>query len=1052
MLEHGAVAGQAAGARDTAERRHMTAMFCDLVGSTPIVESLDAEDFLEVLNAYQGAAARAIERFDGYTSRFVGDGIVAFFGYPRAHEDDAQRAVHAGLGILDELVPLNARFGDQLGISLQVRIGLHTGVVVVGEMGDPRSHSEVGIVGEMPHIAARLESIAPPGSLVISDATYELVEGYFETESLGPKELKGISRPIGVHRVLRPTGAVGRLEVADAGRLTPLVGRDRELDLLTQAWQDAEAGRGVMAHVKGEAGIGKSRLVRALAARLGDRVGSEQVWQCSAHHGSTSLYPVIRFLERQLGLDTTETPKQQSGVLARVVADAGLDPAETVPVLADLVSVRGGRADAGRGLTPRDVRTARLRILESLLVTNPARHPLLLVVEDLHWADPTTVELLGRISASLSGAPVLCVLTFRRDFEPPWTRRRPVLELELGPLTSEEVQAMATAATDAPLDAQVLEWVGSAADGVPLFVEEMLKMLDQANESDAAASAPAAAAVPPTLKGLLTERLDRLPQLGDVIDTAAILGRDFDRSLLGALEPLRGADLEPALAQLAGQDVLRPVAGVRPRYEFSHALLQEVAYERMLRDRRRALHGRVAGTLVRSFPAVAEREPEVVAHHWSNALEPAKAVPFWHAAGTHALERAAYLEAAEHFRRGLEALDAAHPGEELEQVEFPIHLAASLQAGRGYAAPGVAEAYARARTACERTGNSNRLASVIRGEWMLHLLRAQYGTALELADEMLALGERGDQPARLAEGHLYRGLAHLYLANLDLAREHLDTAFVRYRRPDRSDQIYEAQGDTGVGALAYLALVLWNMGHADESRERSDLSLERAELAGGPVTLAQAWGMRTFLHLSRGEAAEFGRWVEKTRVHSVDYDIGYWRTVSALLASWLEGRSGQLESGIRHLEQRLEAYLSSGSRLGAPHFHVLLADLRLAAGDRRRALDLLRASEDYMETTGERFSESELFRIMGRALMSGESPDPAGATAAYERAVRAARDQNAKLLELRAATRLAEHQRKVGEACTALDDIVALCDWFGAASELPDLARARGLVAPEPMR
>ena len=1032
----------------------MTAMFCDLVGSTPIVESLDAEDFREVLNAYQRACVQAIERFDGFTARFVGDGVVAFFGYPRAHEDDAQRAVHAGLGILDELIPLNARFGEQLGISLQVRIGLHTGVVIVGETGDPKSHSELGIVGEMPHIAARLESIAPPGSVVISDATHDLVEGYFETEPLGPKELKGISRPIGVHRVLRPTGAVGRLEVADARRLTPLVGRERELRSLTEAWQEVEGGHGVMAHVTGEAGIGKSRLVRALAARLGQRVGSEQVWQCSAHHGSTSLYPVIRFLERQLGLDTTETPEQQSRVLERAAADAGLEPAEALPVLADLLSLRVGRADTGGHLTPRDVRTARLRALESLLVANPSRHPLLLVVEDLHWADPTTVELLGRVSASLSGSPVLCVLTFRHDFEPPWTRRQPVREVELGPLTSEEVRAMATAVTDAPLDTAVLEWVGSAADGVPLFVEEMLKMLDHGDGSAPVAPAPTAAAVPPTLKGLLTERLDRLPELADLIDTAAILGRDFDRSLLGALEPLEGTDLEPALAQLAGQDVLRPVSGARPRYEFSHALLQEVAYERILRDHRRALHGRVADTLVRSFAPVVEREPELVGYHWSCASEPAKAIPFWHAAGTRALERAAYLEAAEHFRRGLEALDATgdHPGDELEQVEFPTHLAASLQAGRGYAAAGVDEAYARARTACERTGNYDRLVSVIRGEWMFHLLRAQYGTALELADEMLAVGERGDHPARLAEGHLYRGLAHMYLANFDLAREHLDAAFMRYQRPDRSDQIYEAQGDTGVGALAYLALVLWNMGHADESHERSDLSLERAERTGGPVTRAQAWGMRSFLHLSRGEAAEFGRWVGKTRGHSVDYDIGYWRTVSALLEAWLEGRAGQLELGIRRLGQRLDAYLDSGSRLGVPHFHVLLADLWLAAGDQRRALDLLRTSEEYMEATGERFSESELYRIMGRALMSGGSPDPAAATAAYERAVAAAHNQNAKLLELRATTRLAEHQRKIGEACTALDDLVALCDWFGPASELPDVSRARGLVAPEPMR
>jgi class 3 adenylate cyclase/predicted ATPase len=1050
-LEDGSVAVAPVRAQDTAQRRHMTVLFCDLVESTPLAGSLDAEDFREVLSGYQEACVRAIERFDGYAARFIGDGLVAYFGYPRAHEDDAQRAVHAGLGILDELGDLNTHLRDQHDISLQVRIGLHTGVVIAGEMGAGEGRRQLDIVGEMPHIAARLESIAPPGSVVISDATRDLVEGYFETEALGKKALKGVSRPIGVHRVLRPTGAVGRLEIAAGRRLAPVVGRDHELARLAEAWRRAASGHGAIAHVIGEAGIGKSRLVHALTERLGQQVGAEQVWQCSAHHQSTALYPVVRVLERLLDLETKERAENQLKVLDQAVVHAGLDPVEAVPLLADLLSIHGGHDGGGPSLTPRDARTATMRILESLFVTNPTRHPLLLVVEDLHWADPTTVELLDRITTRLPGLPVLCVLTFRRELEPPWTRRRPVLEIELGPLTSREVRAMATVVSGASLDPAVLESLDAAADGVPLFVEEMVKMLE--HDRGSGAMGPAPTVVPPTLEGLLTERLDRLPDLGDVIDVAAVLGREFDSSLLGALEPLDGADLEPALARLAAQDVLWPVGSGRARWEFRHVLLQEAAYERILRRRRRALHARVADTLVRRFAGVAEREPEVVAHHWSCAGEPAKAVQFWHAAGTRALERAAYLEAAEHFRHGVEALDeiGPHPGDDLEHVDFLTHLAASLQAGRGYAAAGVDDAYARARTACERARTDDRLVSVIRGQWMFHVLRGQYGTALELADEMLALGERDTHPVRLAEGLLYRGLVHMYLANFVLARKHLDEAFSRYQRPERCDHIYEAQGDTGVGALAYLALVLWNLGHAEESRERSDLSLERAERVGGPVTRAQAWGMRSILHLSRREPVELAHWVDRTRAHSVDYDIGYWRTVSSLFSGWLQGRAGELELGTTRLEESLDAYLGSGSRLSLPHFHILLADLRLAAGDRRRALDVLRAGEEYIAETGERFSESELFRFKGRVLMAGDSPDPHAATAAYERAVGAAREQNAKLLELRAATRLLAHQRRIGEPCTALEQVLAVCEWFPPTSELPDVVRARTLVASEPM-
>jgi class 3 adenylate cyclase/predicted ATPase len=1043
---------QPAGGKHTAQRRHMTVLFCDLVDSTPLAELLDAEDFREVLSGYQQASVRAIDRFDGYVARYVGDGLVAYFGYPRAHEDDAQRAVLAGLGILDELVDLNAHLRELYDVALQVRIGLHTGVVVAGEMTDRDAESRLDIVGEMPHIAARLESLAPPGSVVISDATRDLIEGYVETEPLGEKALKGVSRRIGVHRVLRPTGAVGRLDVTGARHLTPLVGRDHELARLKAAWHLVERGQGTIVHITGEAGIGKSRLVRALIEGLGPRIGGERILQCSAHHQGTTLYPAIRFLEHSQGLDRRQAGEHQLKLLERAAADVGLNPAEAVPLLADLLVVRSGYADAGPSLTPRGARAATLRILGSLLVANPAPEPLLLVVEDLHWADPTTVDLLVRITASLKERPVLCVLTFRREFEPPWRPRQHALDIELGPLTSEQVRAMATAASDAAIDPAIIAWVDSAADGVPLFVEETLKMLDQDGGADMNGRAPPPTTVPPTLEGLLTERLDRLSELDDVIDVTAVLGREFDRALLAALIPSGGADLAPALAQLVAQDVFRPVGETGSRYEFTHALMQEAAYERILRRRRQALHARVADTLVRSFTEVAEGQPEVVAHHWSCGAQPAKAIAFWHAAGLRALERAAYVEAAEHFRRGVEALDESGPraGSDREQVDLLTHLAASLQAGRGYAASGVDDAYARARTACERAKDEHRVVSVIRGQWMFHLLRGQYRAALELADEMLTLGDRRADTVCVAEGHLYRGVVEMYLAHFDSAREHLQAAFTQYRQP-RYDQIYEMQGDAGVGALAYLALVLWNLGRHEESRERSDLSLERAARVGGPVTRAQAWGMRSILHLSRGEPAALGHWVNKTHAYSVDHDLGYWRTVSSLLTGWLHGRAGELASGISRLEEGLDDYIASGSRLGLPHFHILLADLRVAAGDQLRALDVLRAGEEYIEESGERFAESELLQCKGRVLMSGDCPDPCGATAAYERAVRVAREQNARLLELRACTRLVAHQQEIGERCTVRDQLAALCAWFAPPSELPDVVRARALVASEPM-
>jgi predicted ATPase len=491
---------------------------------------------------------------------------------------------------------------------------------------------------------------------------------------------------------------------------------------------------------------------------------------------------------------------------------------------------------------------------------------------------------------------------------------------------------------------------------------------------------------------------------------------------------------------------------VTSRCEFSHGLLQEAAYARILRRQRQALHSRVADRLLASSPAVADREPEVVAHHWSCAAQPDKAAVYWRAAGMRALERAAFREAAHHFRRGLEALDAVapDPGDDPERVDLETHLAASLQAGHGYAAAGVREAYARARHGCERRHDQERLVSVIRGEWMYHLLRADYGTALALGDEMLARGRDGGHPGSLAEGHLYRGLVHMYLGNFEVARAHLQEAFDRYHRPDHPDRIFEALGDTGVGALAYLALVLWNLGVTDESTQRSDLSLRRARESSGAMTRAQAWGMRAILHLTRGEPAELGEWLERTRAHSDTFNIDYWATVAHLMQGWQRGRSGDLAGGIATVQDKLAAYEQSGSRLSLPHFHILLADLRLAAGDRAGALEAIGLGEAHITATGERFSESELQRVKGRMLMAGDTPDPEAAAAAYEEAVAVARRQNARLLELRAAAQLLVHQRRTGSPLSVQERLAGLCAWFGADCALPDVARARRLLTEEP--
>jgi len=1025
-----------------AQLRHMTALFCDIVDSTSLAEQLDPEDFRDVLSGYHAACARAIEHFHGYVAQYQGDGVVAYFGYPHAHEDDAHRAVYASLEILDEVTVLNESLQELFGITLEVRLGLHTGIVVAGEMGTGPSRERHVAVGETLHIAERVQAAAPAGSIVLTDPTLELVADRFETETIGTKSLKGISRPMKIHSVVRSAGRGSVRESAAPAVATPLIDRTKEMAPLREAWQRAREAQGVIVHLAGEAGIGKSRLVQALREQVREQAGAERVLQCSPHHSSTELHPAIRFLERFTDLDRAQPPERQIAALERFVGGIGLDPPETVPLLADLLAIPGDVTERP-AMMPRDVRNATLRMLEKMLVGAASDHPLLLVVEDLHWSDPTTIELLERIVMNLASMPVACILTFRADFHPPWTQWQPAIDIYLGPLAMADVRAMASATSATALDAEALRRVEAAAEGVPLFVEEMVKSIG----ADPSRERPPESRVPLTLQGLLTERLDRLPELAWLIDVAAVLGREFDRGLLEALSQLNRAAFHSAVARLEAEEVLHPVEGSRTRLEFRHALLQEVAYDRLLRRRRRSLHASVAELLLGHRPSAWESEPERIAHHWSCAGEPAKALPCWERAGRRALERAAFLEAAEHFRRALEALDAFRPAPDgdLERGELLARIGATLQAGRTPAAS-VDEIYAQARAAVKHTGGRERLIPVIRGEYLFHVARAEYGAALELAEEMLSMGRRDGRTPWLAEGNFYLGFARMLRGDLDSARADLEEAIELYRPVERTEDIFEAQSDPGVAAFAYLANLLWNQGHAREAVQRSEQSLALAAQVGGPVTLGLAWGMRCGLLLVRGRSDEFARWLEKARAHSVERNIGYWSTVCSMWAAWAAGLSGDPVAATTLLQQHLDNYLQSGGRVGIPHFQALLAEVQLAAGERERALEALHVGQQHIDLAGERYYEPELQWLTARVLDAGHAPDAGAAAAAYERAIAAARAQSAKLLELRAATGLAIHQRRNGEDPVALALVESLCAWFGSQPDVPDVQRATSLL------
>jgi class 3 adenylate cyclase/tetratricopeptide (TPR) repeat protein len=1041
----GELGGEARSRHDGAQRRQITALFCDLVGSTPLSGRLDPEDFREILALYQEVVADAIDRYNGQVTQLLGDGVVACFGYPRAHEDDAQRAVYAGLEVLNDLDDLNARLKSRFDATLQVRIGCHTGLVVAGAMEAGSKRDEFAMVGETPNVAARLQAVATPGSLVVSEVTHGLIQREFETELLGEQTLVGVERPIVVYRVLRSTAVEDRLDSVGEERRSPLIDREVEMDMLLAIWRGVQQGRGTLVQLTGEPGIGKSRLIHALAERLGDELGLAQRWQCSRHHQSSALYPVIRLLESRYALDHGEPRPSPLPKLLDAVAAVGLNPDLAVPLLVDLLPLGTDQSEHARLADAQEERTQLLRTLQTLLLGDPAQHPMLLLVEDLQWADPTTRELLWRVLNDLARLPVLCVVTYRPDFEWPW-RRQPGLQIDLGPLDARHVRELAATITDGGVDEDVVARVCATAGGVPLFIEEMLKMLTL--EGPEQGARPAGATVPVTLHGLLTERLDRLSDLGEVVDMAAVLGREFDRELLAALDPLV-SDLDTALATLTEQDILRQVDGPAVSFEFRHALLQEAAYSRVLRRRRHELHARVAATLIERFAERAEREPELVAHHFSAAGMPDQAVGYWRAAGVRALEQAAFIEAAQHFRCGLEALEQAGPGESTNELRADLltHRAAALQAGQGYAAPGVDDAYVRARNWWQTTGDE-RLLAVIRGQSMSHLVAADFDGTHELAEEMLKLAEQGQSGASLAEGHLYAGLAHMYRAELPQAREHLEQAITAYRWPDHVDEVYEALGSTGAGAHAYLASVLSNMGHEREALAYSDRSLELAERVNRPVTRAQVWFMRAILHLGRSELKEFSEWVERARGFSVDRNIRYWRTLASAYSNGARAMSADRLEGIAQLEASINSYRQSGARLGLAHLYVLLANLQLAASAFSDAMATVGRGEEHIVSTGERLAEVELLGCKARVLIAGTVADESAAIASLQEAVDVAERQGARLPQLRALRALVLRRRRAGEDASSDEErLLALCDRFDRDSQLPDLLRARAMLA-----
>ncbi|WOH67988.1 adenylate/guanylate cyclase domain-containing protein [Bradyrhizobium sp. BWA-3-5] len=1031
-----------------AERRQLTVMFVDLVDSTALAARLDPEEMAEVLRTYQSAVAGAIARFEGHVAKYMGDGVLAYFGYPRAHEDEAERAVRAGLAAVHSL-------GSAHGETLAARVGIATGPVVVGELIGEGAAREETVVGDTPNLAARLQALAEPGTVVISARTRELVGGLFELAELGLQILKGFPVPVRAWRVIGEGTAESRFEALHGAGLTPLVGRESEIGLLLEHWERAKEGEGQVVLLAGEPGIGKSRLVRALRGRLESEPHTALGHYCSPHHQTSPLYPVIGLLERAAGFAADDPAGTRLDKLEVLLALSTDDVTPVAPLLAALLSLETPARYPPLDMSPHRQKERTLEELVNQVLGLARRRPVLALYEDVHWADPTSLELLDLIVDRVQGAPVLVLITFRPEFEPPWMRYAHVIALTLSRLSRRQGAAMvARLSGGKALPPAVLDQIVAKTDGVPLFVEELTRtvletnLLRDAGDHYALAGPLPPMAIPTTLQESLLARLDRLAPAREVAQVAAAIGREFSHELLAMTAALPESDLQAGLDDLVSSGlVFRRGTPPQATYSFKHALVQDAAYATLVRAKRQRLHARIAAALEQHFSETAQAQPELLAHHFTEAGLAESAVDYWRRAGQRAIARSAMAEALAQLRSGLNLLACVPEADRSwRELDLQVALGVALMATQGWAAPEAGRANARARELCEQIGATAQLWPVLYGQWVFHGVRAEHNAAREVADEFLRRVQDHQEASATLVAHRVGGTGAFWRGEVAAARTHLERALALYDRERHRSLAFLYVQDPRVAALSGLSWTLFALGYPEQARTRSRDALDSARELAHLNTLAYALLFACFFEQYRRASPEAKDRAEKLIELATEQNFPHFLAAATVIRGWALTEAGELETGLAQLRQGLPAWLATGAGLYEPYFLGLQAEVLGRSGAVEEGLDLIAKALERVEETGERWFAAELLRIMGELMLRLPKPDPIAAEARFRHAAATARQQSAKLWELRAATCLARLWREQGRRGEAHDLLGPLYNQFTEGFETPDLQGARAIL------
>ncbi len=1028
------------------ERRQLTVMFCDMVGFTDIASRVDPELLKQILQVYEDACTQCIERYDGHVFTMLGDGVVAFFGYPTAHEAEAQRAIRAGLDILAALADLPVPEVERL----QVRIGIAAGIVVVAP-------GERNAVGETMNLAARLQGAARPGQLLITDRVLRNAGGEFHTDPVGELALKGIAQPTLAHEVIGLTQAQSRFEAATHDGVAPLVGRTREVRLLVERWEDvAHEGTGHALLLTGEAGIGKSRIIDGFRARLQQEAEvATLLFQCQPFYANSAFYPLTSGLELALGLDRGADDAARMDALIRFIEQRCQLPASDARFIADLLSLPFADRLGDIAMSPKLAKSETIRVLVAMFRALAADQPCLILFEDLHWADPTTIDVLSALIAALDGVPLMLVMTSRPSFDSPWYDAAQVTPIPLGRLNSAESNALVDGLSGGRrLPGELAARIVAKSDGIPLFIEELTRNILEsgdvvlANDNYVLAEHIADIAVPDTLRDSLTARLDRSPQIRAVSQVGAALGREFSHELISALAIMPPEAMEDALQRLTDSG-LAFVRGTPPHaiYTFKHALVQDVAYESLLKSERRALHATIAATVQDRWPELADSEPELLAHHLSAAGDAVAATPLWLKAGRNALQRFAIPEAIVHLRRGLKLASMLPPGRQSDEMQLAMRtlLGPALVAQHGWGSAEISRTLEPAWALVESLEHRPSYVPVLNALWVHYMTIDRLSASMQWANRLLNAGEALDNDSMTITGHRAAAGSCFWLGDFAGARAHGDALHALYDADRHAHLVHLTNTDPVTGEGIYRSQYLWMLGYPDQAVAAARETEAHARKANHPFDLAFSLTLGAQLWEHRHEPEALLQRTDEAERIGRERGVPLLSEMLAQISrgiAWLQ--QGRHAEGAAQIDMAVTRLRATGHRVWIPYLRTRQAEGMARAGDEAAALALMDDSIEQVEAGEERSHYAEMLRLKGWLMMRMARPDDAEDLLRTAMAV--ARRQQARSWELRAATTLATllADRRHPDAARAV--LQPVFDWFTEGFDSHDLVQAEQML------